>query len=138
MPTGKWFIKSMTTDFTCILSRITLDLPHQIWEALSFHPQGVFLVRILHNKLFFLIDNLFRCYFSYFSPENYIFYLPGFYLIFKNKDYKMLVFVLLIPLFPLLEIEPVELRKIIFVGGYIIVIAYVLYHLFSRLRPKNS
>lgn len=127
----------MNTEFTCILSRITLDLPHQIWEALSFHPPGILIVRILHNKLFFLVDNLFRCYFFYFSLENYVAMLPGLYFLIINRRFKLSLLVLFLPLIPLLEIGPFELRKIIFFGSYIIIAVYVLYNIFSRLRPKN-
>lgn len=115
-----------------------LDLPHQIWEAEAADPANqIFITRMFHNKIGFFLSNYLRCYLSYFSLENFIFYLPGLYFAVRNKSHKMLVFALLIPLFPLLEIGPLTFRQIIFYGGYIIISGYGLFNIFSRFYSKN-
>jgi hypothetical protein len=57
--------------FTCTHRAILVDVPYQIWEAIT--TDGVsrtplWLTRVLHNKPIFYFKNYARCYFHYLSP----------------------------------------------------------------------
>lgn len=104
---------SMNFDFTCTGSRIFLDLPYQIWEMQTGDPQiSTVLTRFFHNRLFFLGNDFFRCYLSYFSPDYLgralsvfgvaLFSLGLFFLVSKRR-WLILTIVLAGPLFPLFE-----------------------------------
>ena len=143
---GTLFLNYMNFDFTCTASRIIMDLPHLIWEAESADPQGqIFITRMFHNKVGFLLGNYLRCYLSYFSPEyiasfltifGTIFFFFGVYLMILKKS-KILPGLLLFPLPALLEFFPVTVRGLILMAGYIIIILAGLYYLYAGRKPKN-
>ncbi len=143
---GTLFLNYMNFDFTCTASRIIMDLPHLIWEAESADPQGqIFITRMFHNKVGFLLGNYLRCYLSYFSPEyiasfltifGTIFFFFGVYLMILKKS-KILPGLLLFPLPALLEFFPVTVRGLILMAGYIIIILAGLYYLYVGRKPKN-
>ena len=143
---GTLFLNYMNFDFTCTASRIIMDLPHLIWEAESADPQGqIFITRMFHNKVGFLLGNYLRCYLSYFSPEyiasfltifGTIFFFLGVYLMILKKS-KILPGLLLFPLPALLEFFPVTVRGLILMAGYIIIILAGLYYLYVGRKPKN-
>lgn len=102
--------------FTCINSRIQLDLPNQLWEARNFDPSGDLLGKILHNKLYFVLDNYGKCYVSYFSPETIaqvftiagvVLFFTGIFYLLTAKKYLPLFVLLLCPLPVLFEL-PVD------------------------------
>lgn len=130
----------MSYSFTCTVSRILLDLPHQVWEAGAADPAGqIFITRMFHNKIGFLFNNFLRCYLSYYNFESIlitILFFTGAYYIFCRRS-KLLIVLLIFPVPALLEIFPVIVRGIILSSGYIIVGNYGLFNLFSRLRFKN-
>lgn len=136
----------MNFNFTCIGSRIKIDLPGQIWEAQTYDPSGqTFLTRAFHNKASFVADNYFRCYLSYFSPEfvtsafsiiGLILFLVGLYYIFVKKQWKLLALLLVAPLFPLFEIpQNVAIRAIII---YVALISVMVYGIWSFLKRKKT
>lgn len=93
--------------FTCISSRIQLDLPNQLWEARNFDPSGDLLGKLLHNKLYFLFDNYGRCYVSFFSPEiiagiftiiGVVLFFMGIFHLLRGGKYLVLLLLLLSPL----------------------------------------
>lgn len=106
------FLTSMNTDFFCTASRISRDLPHQIWEAQT--ADGIvnpLITRFFHNKLFFYLNNYLRCYLSYLSLDyianvitfaGMVLYVFGIWHLVSRKS-KWIVVILLTPLFPLLE-----------------------------------
>lgn len=58
--------------FTCTHQAIQMDLPFQIWEAITTDGPGetpLWLTRVLHNKPVFYFLNYARCYLQYLSPH---------------------------------------------------------------------
>ncbi len=104
----------MNFNFFCTRSWIAQDLPHQIWEAQTADGHvAPFITRFLHNKVFFLFNNYLRCYLTYLSPDyvvsmvtiiGLVLFLVGLYFLVSKKNYLLLGFILLAPLFPVLEI----------------------------------
>lgn len=57
--------------FTCTHNAILIDVPHQIWEAVTTDGPGqtpLWMTRMMHNKPVFYLLNYARCYFHYLSP----------------------------------------------------------------------
>lgn len=104
----------MNSDFWCTKTWVFQDLPHQIWEAQTAdgHVSSL-LVRFFHNKVFFLLNNLTRCYFTYWSVDTLssiftvigaLFCFYGLYKLVEQKKRLILFFILLGPILTFLEI----------------------------------
>ncbi len=137
----------MNFNFSCISSRILLDLPHQIWEAQSFDPAGqIFLTRLFHNKILFLLNNYLRCYLSYFSPEFITnaftviglgFFLLGLYYVITKRQWVILATLLTAPIFPLFEIpSTVVIRGAAIYLAIILVMGYGIWSLVKKAEAR--
>lgn len=133
----------MNFNSTCILSRILLDVPPQLWEAQTGSGLGnTLLVRFFHNKLTVLLDNFTRCYVSFFSPDfiaatfsvlGLILFLIGLYNLISRKKFSWLLFLLICPLPILLEIpRSVFFREIILFTGLGSVILFGIYRCYKK------
>ena len=127
--------KFMNFDFSCDIGHIKLDLPHQMWEAISADGNANTLVtRFLHNTPSFYANNLLRCYLSYFSLEfinqafsfvGLILFLNGLWQLVINKRWKFLLLVLVAPLFPTFDLlENSYLHGFIIYGAISIVMVF--------------
>lgn len=136
----------MNFNFSCIGSRISLDLPHQIWEAQSYDPPGqIWVTRLFHNKIAFLANNYSRCYLSYFSPEfltaafsilGLILFLIGVYFLISRRNRWFLAVLLAAPLPALFEFPTfVPLRAVIIYGVELLVMGYGIVSL-VKMRKK--
>jgi hypothetical protein len=140
---GILFFKPMNFEFTCIASRITIDLPGQIWEAQALNPPNqVILSRLLYNKYLLILSNYTRCYVTYFSPEfltttftvlGLVLYLVGVYFVIKNKNKSLIAILLISPLIPLFELGPVLFRAATI---YFTQVAIMFYGLI-KLKPSK-
>ena len=142
--------KFMNFDFSCNIGHIKLDLPHQMWEAISADGNANTLVtRFFHNTPSFYANNLLRCYLSYFSPEfiNQVFGLVGLglfglglWILIAGKRRGLLILILLAPLSPLLELpRSNKFQGIIIYGAILVVIFFGIKSLwknFSGLKKK--
>lgn len=137
------FLKFMNINFTCNLTFIIRDVPHQIWEAQSADGGiPVLLSRFLHNKPTFFADNFLRCYLSYLSPEfinaaftflGLILFLIGLWYVVTKKKKLLLALILVAPLFPLFELPKVMLwQGIIIYTVEALIIIYGVIRLFKR------
>ncbi len=107
------FLEFMNFDFPCTLSRILLDVPHQLWEFQTGSGMGnTLVVRFLHNKLSVLINNLARCYVSFFSPDylagvftlfGMVFFFVGLYFLISLKKFPFLIPLLTMPILVFFE-----------------------------------
>mgnify|MGYP001617550830 FL=1 len=133
----------MNFDLTCILSRITLDIPPQLWEVQTASGMGnTLLVRLLHNKLSVLINNFSRSYVSFLSPDfiaasfsilGLILFLVGLYSLISRKKLIWLGILLICPLPVLLEIpKNVTLRGTFLYTGLGSVILFGLYRCYKK------
>lgn len=124
----------MNFEFSCIASRIFLDLPLQLWEAqVADGLVEPLVTRFFHNKLLFLLNNFLRCYLSYFSPEFIVsgvfvlglaLYVFGFWGLVGKK--RVLLWVLLSPLPALFETGPVIFRAFLVYAAMLLVVAFGL------------
>lgn len=136
----------MNFDQACILSRIFLDLPHQLWEIQATSSWGIFATRLLHNKATVLLNNLSRCYVTSFSPEyvgatfsimGLALFLAGLYLLVKNKKWLWLVAISLTPL-PLLFEFPQNslLRPAFLFAGQFFIILSAIWFMIEKDKPS--
>lgn len=132
----------MNFDFTCNRFWIGQDVPHQIWEGQAADGlANTFVTRFFHNKLLFYLDNYFRCYFHYLSPDfinaafsivGLILFLIGVYFAISKRNKLIIVFILLSPIFPLIELPSVKIYQGIITYG--LDVAVMIYGLWSLKR----
>ncbi len=143
----KPFLKYMNFNpYTCINSRIKLDLPNQFWEARSFDDPGSLLAKVLHNKAYLIFDNYTRCYTSFFSPETIAMvftivsvplFFAGIYFLISKKVYWPLIVLLLSPMPILFEFpQNTFIRQIPLLLSQSAIMIYGLWHLLKTLKSS--
>lgn len=143
---GILFLKFTSFDF-CDIGHIQLDVPHQIWEAISLDGNAnIWITRFFHNTPLFYANNLLRCYLSYFSPDfinqqftliGLLGFILGIGSIVSKKQWKVMVMFLIMPLFPIFDFPSDIFGQSVVVYGVIFLIIILGIKEFLILLSRN-
>lgn len=137
----------MNFDYSCDIGHIKLDVPHQIWEAVTSDGNANTLVtRFFHSSPSFYINNLTNCYLSYLSPDflnqkltilGLALFSLGLWHLIVNKKWRILAVILVAPLSPLFDFPASgPSQTAILYIAYGVLIFFGTINLFSWLKKR--
>lgn len=137
----------MSFDFSCDIGHIKLDVPHQIWEAVTSDGNANTIVtRFFHNTPSFYVNNLVNCYVSYLSPDflnqrltifGLLLVILGLWHIVINRKWRILGAILVAPLSPLFDVpESGQAQTAILYVAYGVLIFFGTINLLTWLKER--